>query len=101
LSQTNPKVAVLLAAYNGEKWLSEQLTTILYQKDVDVTIFISIDPSSDASESVCEIHAKQYSNIKLLSVSEKFGGYLICLLAAGTRLPDQSFEFWRLRPCRR
>jgi len=34
----NPRIAVLLAAYNGENWLTEQVQSILAQKDVDVRI---------------------------------------------------------------
>ena len=46
-----PKVAVLLAAYNGMQWIEEQLTSILGQSAVDVTVYISIDPSTDGTES--------------------------------------------------
>ncbi|MDC9128625.1 hypothetical protein CG706_25805 [Escherichia coli] len=42
-----PKVAVLLATYNGECWISAQIDSILAQRDVDVTIYISDDCSTD------------------------------------------------------
>jgi rhamnosyltransferase len=41
------KVAVLLATYNGLTWLNAQLESLLNQLDVDVTIFVSDDCSSD------------------------------------------------------
>ena len=41
------KIAVLLAAYNGEKWISEQLKSITDQISVDITVFISCDLSTD------------------------------------------------------
>jgi rhamnosyltransferase len=31
-----PKIVVLLAAYNGERWIEQQIATILNQKDVDL-----------------------------------------------------------------
>ncbi len=69
-----PKVAVVLAVYNGAEWLAEQLLSILNQKFIDVTIFISIDPSLDNSEAICREFTLQYQNIKLLPNIGKFGG---------------------------
>lgn len=42
-----PKVAVLMSTYNGEKYIREQIDSILAQKDVDVTLFIRDDGSTD------------------------------------------------------
>ncbi|GGH52980.1 glycosyl transferase [Comamonas phosphati] len=66
------KVAVLLAAYNGEKWLEEQIASILYQADVDVTIYISLDESSDKSREVISRMSAAYRNVILLREG-KFG----------------------------
>ena len=41
------KVAVLMATFNGEKFVEEQIETILNQKGVSVKVFISDDGSSD------------------------------------------------------
>ena len=41
------KVLVLLATFNGEKYIATQLNSILCQKDVDLEILISDDHSSD------------------------------------------------------
>ena len=38
-----PTCAVLLAAYNGEIWVKQQLRSILKQKLVEVVIFVSVD----------------------------------------------------------
>ncbi len=40
------KIAVLLASYNGVKYIKDQVDLILYQKEVEVTIFISDDLST-------------------------------------------------------
>lgn len=45
-----PKVLVLLASYNGKKWLAEQLQSILEQESVSVRILISDDASTDGTE---------------------------------------------------
>jgi rhamnosyltransferase len=70
----NPKIAVLLAAYNGMQWIEEQLTSILDQAAVDVTIHISIDPSNDGTEAWCAKFAAAHSNIVILPPVGKFGG---------------------------
>lgn len=43
------KVSVALAAYNGEKYLREQLDSILNQDFKDFTLYISDDGSSENS----------------------------------------------------
>jgi rhamnosyltransferase len=44
-----PKCAVLLATCNGEKYILEQINSILSQKGVDATIFVSDDMSTDST----------------------------------------------------
>ncbi|MFA6687246.1 MAG: glycosyltransferase [Desulfuromonas sp.] len=46
-SDSYPAVAILLAAYNGAEWLDSQLESILAQEGVYVTLFVSVDPSTD------------------------------------------------------
>ncbi|PQP03260.1 glycosyl transferase [Pseudomonas frederiksbergensis] len=69
-----PKVAVLLAAYNGMQWIEEQLASIQGQLDVDVTIYISIDPSTDGTEAWCAAYAEAHPQIFILPDAGKFGG---------------------------
>ncbi|WP_438427492.1 glycosyltransferase [Escherichia coli] len=69
-----PKVAVLLATYNGECWISAQIDSILAQRDVDVTIYISDDCSTDKTKEICSNYSERFNNIKLLSNSERMGG---------------------------
>jgi rhamnosyltransferase len=42
-----PRVLVLMAAYNGARWIEEQLASILGQGDVEVVVRVSDDCSSD------------------------------------------------------
>jgi len=68
------KVLVLLAVYNGQKWLTEQIDSILHQSNVDVRLLISIDLSDDISLRLCEEYAEQYPNVHVLPYGEHFGG---------------------------
>jgi rhamnosyltransferase len=71
---TNPNVAVLLAAYNGMQWIEEQLTSIQYQTNVNVHIFISVDASTDGTGTWCEHYATLHQNVTLLPPYEGCGG---------------------------
>lgn len=42
-----PKILVLLSSYNGEKYLQEQIDSILNQKDVNVFVLVRDDGSTD------------------------------------------------------
>jgi len=70
----HPKVAVLLAAYNGMQWIEEQLSSILGQSAIDVTVHISIDPSTDGTEAWCAHYAARHSCVKVLPAAGTFGG---------------------------
>jgi rhamnosyltransferase len=70
----HPKVAVLLAAYNGMQWIEEQLASILEQSAASVTVYISIDPSTDGTEAWCEAYAAQHSQVSVLPDAGTFGG---------------------------
>ncbi|QJI44950.1 glycosyltransferase [Pseudomonas sp. ADAK2] len=70
----HPKIAVLLAAYNGMLWIEEQLASILGQIAVDVTVYISIDPSTDGTEAWCAAYAAQHSQVLVLPAAGSFGG---------------------------
>ena len=69
-----PKVAVLLAAYNGMKWIKEQINSILYQKNVNIDIYISVDSSDDGTYEWCLNLAKNNNNINVLSYGIRYGG---------------------------
>ena len=68
------KFLVLLAAYNGMKWLEEQVESILNQKDVLVTLLISVDGSSDGSEEWVSTLSENNPNVRYLTHGGSFGG---------------------------
>lgn len=69
-----PHVAVLLAAYNGCQWLSIQLQSVLAQQGVRVTVFISVDKSSDGTEALVDEWAARDSRVIPLPYGEILGG---------------------------
>lgn len=69
-----PNVSVLLAAFNGAKWIDEQIKSILEQHGVYVNIFISVDPSTDDTMILCQNLAARHSCISVLPFNEHFGG---------------------------
>ncbi|MEE5153493.1 glycosyltransferase [Pseudomonas alliivorans] len=74
MSVNHPKVAVLLAAYNGMDWIAEQLDSILKQTNLCVSVFISVDPSTDGTDSLCSVYAERNANVTLLPAVGQFGG---------------------------
>lgn len=65
------KVAILLAAYNGELWIKEQIDSIINQKGVDVKIFVSLDLSNDNTMVILNSYPKE--KLILLPYGQKFG----------------------------
>ena len=63
-------IAVLISTYNGEKYLKEQLDSILLQKfsrtNYRMNIFIRDDGSSDGTVNIIHNYSEKYSNIFLL-----------------------------------
>lgn len=72
-SSTLPSVAVLLAAYNGVRWVEEQLDSIFSQSSVNVHVFVSLDNSTDDSYSCLEKYAGRESRLFLLPYGERYG----------------------------
>lgn len=74
LDENNNQVAVLLAAYNGENYICEQMESILAQDSVNVTIFISVDQSNDSTLKIAKQYESNYSDrVKVLPYGKKFG----------------------------
>lgn len=69
-----PLVAVCLAAFNGARWLDEQVDSILRQTGVRVKIFVSVDRSTDDTLDLVERRAAADERVELLPYGEQFGG---------------------------
>lgn len=73
LQEIKLNIAVVMAVYNGATWLPIQIYSIVKQEGVNVTIFISLDPSTDESRALCNQFASQFTNIIFLPSADKFG----------------------------
>ena len=59
----NPIVLVLMSTYNGERFLKEQIDSILSQEGVDVRLLVRDDGSTDRTWEILEVYASGYRNI--------------------------------------
>ena len=60
-------ITVLLAVYNGEKYLKEQIESLLNQSIKDIKIVIRDDGSTDNSAEIISFYCNQYPE-KITSV---------------------------------
>lgn len=88
-----PKAAILLAVYNGEHWLNEQVSTILFQNNVNITIFTSIDISTDKSINLCKDLSKQYNNVVVLPSVDRFGGAALNFFRLIREISFSNFDY--------
>lgn len=57
------KVAVIMSTYNGEKYLRQQIDSILNQVGVEKELFIRDDGSKDKTVEIIKEYEKRYSNV--------------------------------------
>lgn len=69
-----PRVLVLLAAFNGTAFLPAQMASILGQQAVDVQVVLSIDRSTDGTEAWAAQLAQQDARVTVLPGGQVFGG---------------------------
>lgn len=68
------EIAILMATYNGEKYISEQLDSIIAQTSSDWTLYIHDDGSSDGTVSIIKNYMRQYPD-RIISIDgEPTGG---------------------------
>lgn len=66
------KVAILLSAYNGEKYIKEQIDSLICQTYKNIHIYIRDDGSSDNTISII----KEYKNENITLIEGKNCGYI-------------------------
>ncbi|AXQ20983.1 glycosyltransferase family 2 protein [Acinetobacter wuhouensis] len=73
---TKPLVSIALATYNGEKFLKQQMDSLLAQDYPNLEIVISDDCSTDGTWEILQNYALKDNRIKLLPREEKNIGYI-------------------------
>ena len=61
-----PEVDVLLATYNGEKYIEELLVSLENQNDVDINLIISDDGSSDSTLKIASQFGENFKSLKIV-----------------------------------
>lgn len=87
------KIAVLMAAYNGERWITEQIETILKQKNTNLNIYISVDLSLDNTYDIVKELAKKYSEIIILPYGRRFGSAAPNFYNLLLTVPIEKYEY--------
>ena len=59
-------VQVLMSTYNGERFLKQQLDSILSQRGVNVYLLVRDDGSKDGTLSILNDYSKKYTNIEII-----------------------------------
>nr|WP_314527744.1 glycosyltransferase [uncultured Pseudomonas sp.] len=89
-----PNYLVMLAAYNGMEWISEQVKSILGQEGVTVTLLISVDGSNDGTEQWVTDLAETDPRVKFVSHGERFGGAARNFFRLVKDAPLDGFDFF-------
>jgi rhamnosyltransferase len=72
-SVQHPRIALLLAAYNGSKYIVEQLDSIINQSAKNIDIFVSVDLCSDDTLAIVTEYSQHHQNIYALPYGERYG----------------------------
>lgn len=65
-------ICVVMSTYNGEKYIEVQLDSLLKQNDVNLTIFIRDDGSTDHTSEILNHYSQKYNNI-IVSLEKNIG----------------------------
>lgn len=69
----NPLVSIIVATYNGEKYLKEQIDSLLNQTYKNIELIVIDDCSKDTTVAMIQTYQAHYSNISLLINEHNLG----------------------------
>ena len=72
-TEQTPHVAILMATYNGSKYLPHQIDSILKQHYTNWTLYVQDDLSTDNTPEILAAYAKRDARIKVVDNQEKLG----------------------------
>lgn len=75
------QVAILLATYNGEKYIREQIESLLTQKEIEAKIYIHDDFSTDDTKKIVE------------KISDEYPGRIVMINSAHNLGVVKSYQF--------
>ena len=75
VSLNNPSVSIGMPVYNGDKFITYALDSLLAQEFTDFELIISDNASTDATESICRNYAERDVRIKYIRQSQNEGAW--------------------------
>lgn len=99
MDKSTPLVSIAMATYNGEKYIKQQLDSIVQQTHKNLEIVIVDDSSTDSTYDILQGYAKCYDNIKIMrneqniGVSQSFSRSLLNTTGQFIALSDQD-DVW-------
>ena len=101
-----PKVAVIMSTYNGEKYLREQIDSILAQKDVDIYLYIRDDGSKDKTVEIIKQYVENFQDKVTLIKGTNLGykkSFMDCLMKSSSDCDYYAFsdqdDVWQEEKC--
>jgi glycosyltransferase involved in cell wall biosynthesis len=86
----NDHISIVLAVYNGERYLTKLLDSIISQVNVNIYEIIIVDDySSDRSHEICAVYKKKYNYITLVKNIKNIGP--VASFIKGARLASGSY----------
>lgn len=68
-----PRIAILMATYNGETYLRAQLDSLMSQTRRDWTLYVQDDFSTDSTIGIIQEYQNRYDNIRLVEHTSQLG----------------------------
>ncbi len=68
-----PKLSIIMPTYNGERFLSEQIDSILAQDDHDFELLITDDGSTDGTRALSDAYAERDKRIRVVPSTGNLG----------------------------
>ncbi len=69
----SPKVSIGMPVYNGEKYISEAIDSLIMQTHTDFELIISDNASTDGTAAICKQYADKDSRIRFVQQTENIG----------------------------
>lgn len=85
----NPAISVLMPVYNGEKYLSEAIDSVLQQTFIDFEFLIINDGSTDSTEQIIREYIKKDNRIRYIKNKQNLG--LVSTLNKGLGLAEGTY----------
>lgn len=88
-----PSVCVMMSTYNGQRYLKEQIDSILAQEHTKISLYIRDDGSSDKTIPIIKEYMEKHDNIHLITGENL--GYAKSFWTLIKEVPE-SFEYYAL-----